>query len=144
MRKAAQNLPPLPVRAARMLARLRKLRGLSDAEKSVHALGLAANTVVYLEDGTLVNFVYEVTGLGSFSRERQHARRARIHGHDVPVLRLERIRQSKQAVGRDKDKLHILLIDEFLRCRREAQRQRRTSAHSRSARWQAEAAGMPS
>ena len=42
MRKAAQNLPPLPVRAARMLARLRKLRGLSDAEKSVHALGLAA------------------------------------------------------------------------------------------------------
>jgi hypothetical protein len=42
MRKAAKNLPPLPVRAARMLARLRKLRGLSDAEKSVHALGLAA------------------------------------------------------------------------------------------------------
>ena len=42
MRKAPKSLPPLPVRAARMLARLRKLRGLSDAEKSVHALGLAA------------------------------------------------------------------------------------------------------
>jgi hypothetical protein len=86
---------------------------------------IAANTVVYLKDGTPVNFVYEVTGLGRFSSERRHVRRARIHGHDVPVLRLERIRRSKQAVGRDKDKLHILLIDEFLRCRREAQRRSR-------------------
>lgn len=81
---------------------------------------VAANTVVYLPDGTPVNFVYEVTGLGTFSRERRHMRHARIHGHDVPVLRLERIRRSKAAVGRDKDKLHILLIDEFLRCRRAA------------------------
>jgi hypothetical protein len=105
---------------------------------------IAANTVVYLEDGTPVNLVYAVTGLGSFSSERRHARRARIHGHVVPMLRLERIRRSKQAVGRDKDKLHILLIDEFLRCRREAQRQRRPSAHSRSAPWSAEATGRPS
>ena len=36
------NLPPLPDRAARMLERLEGVRGLSDAEKSVHALGLAA------------------------------------------------------------------------------------------------------
>jgi hypothetical protein len=42
MRKAAKKLPPLPVRAARMLRRLERVRGLSDAEKSVHALGLAA------------------------------------------------------------------------------------------------------
>jgi len=33
---------PLAVRAARMLRRLRAVRELSDAEKSVHALGLAA------------------------------------------------------------------------------------------------------
>ena len=51
---------------------------------------IAANTVVYLEDGTPVNFVYEVTGLGSYSCERKHTRR-----------------------------------DEFLRCRREAQRRSR-------------------
>jgi hypothetical protein len=35
-------LPPLPQRAAKMLARLRRVRGMSDGEKSVHALGLAA------------------------------------------------------------------------------------------------------
>jgi hypothetical protein len=32
----------LPRRAARMLARLKSVRGLTDAEKSVYALGLAA------------------------------------------------------------------------------------------------------
>lgn len=39
---AGRKLPPLPVRAARVLARLKRVRGLSDGEKSVHALGLAA------------------------------------------------------------------------------------------------------
>jgi len=39
---ARSKLLPLPVRAARVLARLKHVRGLSDAEKSVHALGLAA------------------------------------------------------------------------------------------------------
>jgi hypothetical protein len=86
---------------------------------------VAADTVVYLEDGTPVNFVYEVTGLDSFSNEQRHVRRARIHGHHIPVLRLERIRKSKQAVGREKDKLHILLIDEFLRCQRKIRRRRK-------------------
>jgi hypothetical protein len=86
---------------------------------------MAANTVVYLEDGTPVNFVYEVTGLGNFSSEQKHVTRARIHGHDVPVLRLERIRMSKETIGRDKDKLHVLLIRDFLRCRREAARKGR-------------------
>jgi hypothetical protein len=78
----------------------------------------AANTVVYLEDGTPVNFVYEVTGLGRFSSEQRYVTWARIHDYDVPVLALERIRKSKAAIGRDKDKLHIILIDDFLRCRR--------------------------
>ncbi len=42
MKKAGKKLPPLPVRAARVLAQLKRVRGLDDAEKSVHALGLAA------------------------------------------------------------------------------------------------------
>ena len=42
MKNAGKKLRPLPVRAARMLRRLKRVRGLSDAEKSVHALGLAA------------------------------------------------------------------------------------------------------
>lgn len=80
---------------------------------------IAANTVVYLEDGTPVNFVYEVTGLGKFSRELKYVIPAKIHGHSVPVLALERIMKSKEAIMRDKDKLHILHIRDFLRCRRE-------------------------
>jgi hypothetical protein len=40
--KRRRALPPLPERAARMLARLKSVRGLTDAEKSVYALGLAA------------------------------------------------------------------------------------------------------
>lgn len=81
---------------------------------------VAANTVVFLEDGTPVNFIYEVTGLSSFSRERPHFTRARIHDRDVPVLDLERILKSKRAIQRDKDKLHISLINEFLSCRASA------------------------
>jgi len=42
MKREGKKLPPLPVRAAQMLARLKSVRGLSEAEKSVHALGLAA------------------------------------------------------------------------------------------------------
>jgi len=40
--KRRRSLPPLPERAARVLARLKQVRGLTDAEKSVYALGLAA------------------------------------------------------------------------------------------------------
>ena len=76
---------------------------------------MGANTVVYLEDGTPVNFVYEMTGLDDFAKERRRAVLASIHGHNVPMLSLERIVKNKKAVGRDKDKLHIR---DFLRCRR--------------------------
>lgn len=42
MKRNSKTLPPLPERAAKMLARLKRVRGMSDGEKSVHALGLAA------------------------------------------------------------------------------------------------------
>jgi hypothetical protein len=41
-KRRPKKLVPLPVRAARMLKRLKNVHGLSDSEKSVHALGLAA------------------------------------------------------------------------------------------------------
>ena len=97
----------------------RQYMRMQDLARKLGAI-VAANTVVYLTDGTPVNFIYEVTGLGSFSNERRHFTSARIHGHNVPVLRLERILKSKQAILRDKDKLHIIHIRDFLRCRREA------------------------
>jgi hypothetical protein len=78
---------------------------------------VAANTVVYLEDGTPVNFVYEVTGIGSFAQEQRNVIDALIHGVKIPVLHLKRILKSKEAIRRDKDLLHILLLKEFLRCK---------------------------
>jgi hypothetical protein len=42
MKRKSKILPPLPERAAKIFARLKHVRGMSDGEKSVHALGLAA------------------------------------------------------------------------------------------------------
>jgi hypothetical protein len=42
VKRNSKTLPPLPERTAKMLARLKRVRGMSDGEKSVHALGLAA------------------------------------------------------------------------------------------------------
>jgi hypothetical protein len=42
MKRGAKKNIPLAKRAATMLRRLKNVRGLSDEEKSVHALGLAA------------------------------------------------------------------------------------------------------
>ena len=79
---------------------------------------MVRNTVVELSDGMLVNFIYEVTGLGSFAVELRKARRLKFHGCLVPVMPLESIRKSKAAVMRDKDAAHIHYIDETLRLRK--------------------------
>jgi hypothetical protein len=42
VKQSQKKLPPLPQRAAKMLARFKHVRGISDKEKSLHALGLAA------------------------------------------------------------------------------------------------------
>lgn len=42
MKRASRKLAPLPVRAARVLRRLRDVTGLDEGEKSLHALGIAA------------------------------------------------------------------------------------------------------
>ena len=40
--KRSRSVLPLPRRAALMLRRLKRVRGLTDADKSIYALGLAA------------------------------------------------------------------------------------------------------
>jgi len=80
-----------------------------------HGAKLLRNTVVELTDGTLVNFIFEVTGLGDFATELGRARKLRFHGLDVPVMSLERIRKSKAAIMRPKDPAHIHYIDQTLR-----------------------------
>jgi hypothetical protein len=85
-----------------------------------HGATMVRNTVVELTDGLLVNFIYEVTGLGSFASELRKARKLKFHGCEIPVMRLESIRKSKAAVMRDKDPAHIHYIDQTLRLRRKA------------------------
>lgn len=89
---------------------------------------------VYLSDDTPVDFIYEVTGLPAFDREYPRAHWLPFHGLKVPVLPLERICRSKQAAGRDKDKLHVLLIRQALRVQRAAKRGARSSRTARKKR----------
>jgi hypothetical protein len=89
-------------------------------QRIARALGctVAANTVVYTQDGTPVNFVFEVNGLDSFASEWKHTVPLPFRGKRIPVLKLERILKSKEAIRRDKDLAHIIHIRELLRCRR--------------------------
>ena len=82
---------------------------------------------VYLSDDTPVDFIYEVTGLPAFDREYQRAIRLPFHGLKIPVLPLDRICKSKLAAGRDKDKLHILLIRQALKLKRGTTGKRRVA-----------------
>lgn len=81
---------------------------------------LRSQNKVYLSDDTPVDFIYEISGLSAFDREYPRAEWLPFHGLKIPVLPLERICKSKQAAGRDKDKLHILLIRQALRLKRAA------------------------
>lgn len=72
------------------------------------------NTVVELADGTLVNFIYEVTGLPVFGKVIGRANKMKWDGIEVAVLPLELIQKSKAAIGRPKDLLHIELIRQRL------------------------------
>jgi hypothetical protein len=77
-----------------------------------------AQTLYALADGRLVNFLFTVHGLRSFNTEYHQALEATIEGEPVKVLPLDRILKSKRTVLRDKDRLHILQIERFLRGRR--------------------------
>lgn len=72
------------------------------------------NMVVELADGTLVNFIYEVTGLPVFGKVIGRANKMKWDGIEVAVLPLELIQKSKEAIRRPKDLLHIELIRQRL------------------------------
>jgi hypothetical protein len=79
---------------------------------------IVANTVVALSDDTLVNFVYQVTGLRGFTEEYQTARRMDWFGVSVRVLPLDRIHRSKKMLGRPKDLAHLPLLEQAMRLTR--------------------------
>jgi hypothetical protein len=76
---------------------------------------IVRNTVVELTDKTLVNFVYEVTGLRSFASEFRKAKKLSFHGLKVAALSLASIRKSKLAVARPKDLTHVQQIEDTLK-----------------------------
>lgn len=80
---------------------------------------LRANTVVELTDGSLVNFLYEVHGLRSFSQEYRHARFIKWLRTRVAVLPLARIYASKKFVGRPKDLAHLPLLRQTMKLQRQ-------------------------
>ena len=79
---------------------------------------MLAPTVAALEDDTLVNFLPRVDGIGGFDAAFRRAIRVRWQGMNVPVLPLESILKSKQALRRPKDLAHIPLIRQVLRLRK--------------------------
>lgn len=91
--------------------------------KRLEATPQSANKV-YLADATPVDFIYEVSGLGTFAREFAMAKRLPFHGLRIPVLALERICRNKRAAARDKDKLHIALIRQVISAGRSSKRRK--------------------
>jgi hypothetical protein len=77
-----------------------------------------SQTLYVLEDGKVVNFLFEVTGLQSFAAEYRRARTFKMEGQQVKVLPLERVLKSKQTVLRDKDIAHIPHIERALKARK--------------------------
>jgi len=78
-----------------------------------HKIGvrLLTDHVVELEDGTLLNFAYQVDGLHGFEDELGRAKRMHWLSSSVPVLALGRLIKSKEAAGRPKDKVHLVIFD---------------------------------
>ena len=69
-----------------------------------------------------MDFIYEVNGLKTFEKEYPRARWLPFHGLKIPVLSLKQICKSKEAIKRDKDKLHILLIRQVLKLEKGAKK----------------------
>ena len=80
-----------------------------------------ANTVVELQDGSIVNFLYELHGLRSFGYEYNRALRLTWLGTKVSVLPLNRIYASKKCVARPKDIAHLPLLEQTLALQRRSQ-----------------------
>jgi hypothetical protein len=76
---------------------------------------LLAKTVVELDDGLLVNFLYRVDGVGSFAQEWKKSNYVRIHGIGVRLLHLKSILRSKIYIRREKDLAHIPILRATIR-----------------------------
>jgi hypothetical protein len=69
-----------------------------------------ARTMYGLADGSLVNFIFSMTGLKKFAEEYAGAHEILWNSLKVRVLPLERIYKSKHDSAREKDVAHLPLI----------------------------------
>jgi hypothetical protein len=81
---------------------------------------ILADTVVALADDTMVNFVYSMDGLRSFTREYKDAREISWLGLRARVLPVERVYARNKFVGRPKDLAHLPLLEQALRLEKHA------------------------
>ena len=79
---------------------------------------MVRQTVVALRDGALVNFLYRVDGLASFTTEWRRAVEVPWCGGPTKVLGLDRLISSKEFVGREKDIAHLPLLRRILAARK--------------------------
>lgn len=77
-----------------------------------------AKTVIALTDGLIVNFLYQIDGLGSFENEYPKAKKLLWNRMRVSVLPLESIIQSKKHIRRPKDLAHLPLLEKALKAQR--------------------------
>ena len=77
-----------------------------------------APTLYGLSDGSVVNFIFSMTGLRQFASEYARSVELIWNGIKVRVLPLKRIYQSKRASGRDKDIAHLPLLRNVMRGQR--------------------------
>lgn len=83
---------------------------------------MLAPTVAALADDSLVNFLPRIDGLQDFAKELPRARKMRWLGFLIPVLPLESLLKSKEAIRRPKDIAHIPLLREVIRLRKNPKR----------------------
>ena len=79
-----------------------------------------APTMYGLSDGSLVNFIFSMTGLKEFGEEYPRSHELVWNGLKVRVLPLKRIYESKRASGREKDVAHLPLLRRVMRGQRVA------------------------
>lgn len=82
-----------------------------------------APTPYILSDGRAVNFLFRINGLGSFKTEYRKAVTRTCEGIPVKALHLKSILKSKKTIMREKDKLHILMIERVLDGREQEQQE---------------------
>ena len=85
-----------------------------------HQLGakIVTDHIVELADGLELNFTYRVDGLSGFKTEFERAKRLLWLNRRVAVLPLERLIKSKEAVGRAKDRVHLVYLRQALKLKR--------------------------